>query len=175
MADLALFSWLRFIVGNRLAPFVGTPPHVCAALLRLAAVTKADTVFDAGAGDGRLLLHAWKQHGARGEGFELDEELCARARRSFEDEQAPLRIHCADALSADYAPATIVTAYLSETGNAKLLPFLQEAAGRQRAAGLAAKRVAEPLRLVTFSFPVAGLTPVNTMRVDGIDLYLYKL
>ena len=60
-------------------------------------------------------------------------------------------------------------AYLSETGNSKLLPVLRAAAAKRRLKHL------PPARLVTFSFPVAGLTPVATARVDGIDLYLYSI
>jgi len=80
-----------------------------------------------------------------------------------------LAVHCSDALAADYTQASVVMAYLSETGNSKLLPVLRAAAGCRRSASL------PPARLVTFSFPVAGLKPTATVRVDGIDLYLYTV
>lgn len=77
---LWLGSWLRFILGNRLAPFVPTPLHVQQRMLSLAAVKSTDTVYDAGAGDGRLLLTAYRLHGARGVGFELDSRLAGQVR-----------------------------------------------------------------------------------------------
>ncbi len=59
--------------------------------------------------------------------------------------------------------------YLSERGNGEMLPLLLAAAAKR------AKRGAAPARAVTFTFPVPGLQPADSTRVDGIDLFLFHL
>jgi hypothetical protein len=54
--QLRLGLWLRYWAGLRLAPHVGTPPHVAARMLQLAAVAPDDRVVDLGCGDARLLI-----------------------------------------------------------------------------------------------------------------------
>lgn len=56
MQALWLGTWARFLLGSRLAPFVPTPRHVARCMLDLARVGPADTVYDLGCGDGRLLI-----------------------------------------------------------------------------------------------------------------------
>src|SRR5689334_25085562 len=46
--------------------FVPTPADVVNAMLRLANVTAADTVYDLGSGDGRIVITAAKMYGAHG-------------------------------------------------------------------------------------------------------------
>ena len=56
MEGLWLGTWARFLVGNRLAPYVPTPKHVGSEMLKLARVGPKDYVVDLGCGDGRLLI-----------------------------------------------------------------------------------------------------------------------
>lgn len=44
MESLWLGSWLRFVTGNRLAPFVPMPPHVVTALLRTSKLSPGEEV-----------------------------------------------------------------------------------------------------------------------------------
>ena len=80
-------------------------------MLTLAQVSKRDVVFDVGAGDGRMLLSAWRLYGARGVGYELDESLAASARESFAKAGVAedcLKVYCSDALvwpRVAFAPA----------------------------------------------------------------------
>src|SRR5439155_24958722 len=62
------------------AIFVPTPHDVVAKMLELAAVKPADTVFDLGSGDGRIVIAAAKTHGAKAIGVELDQELIRQSR-----------------------------------------------------------------------------------------------
>src|SRR4029453_9389039 len=57
----------------RVAPYAVTPDHVVTEMLRLARVGPADFVVDLGSGDGRLVIAAVKEFGARG-GFGVDIE-----------------------------------------------------------------------------------------------------
>jgi len=72
-------SLLVLLVGLQVAPvlaqekklrepdviFVPTPQNVVSAMLKLANVQKGDIVYDLGCGDGRLVVTAVKEYGAR--------------------------------------------------------------------------------------------------------------
>src|SRR5512141_1341151 len=49
-------------------PYVTTPQHVVDAMLELARVRSSDFVLDLGSGDGRIVIAAARQKGARGLG-----------------------------------------------------------------------------------------------------------
>src|SRR5436305_14246572 len=54
-------------------PYVPTPQPVVEAMLKLAEVKSGDVVYDLGCGDGRIVITAVKQFGARrGVGIDLD-------------------------------------------------------------------------------------------------------
>ena len=59
--------------------FVPTPADVVNAMLRLANVTAADTVYDLGSGDGRIVITAAKMYGAHGVGIDIDPERTREA------------------------------------------------------------------------------------------------
>jgi hypothetical protein len=171
MESLWLGSWLRFILGTRLGPYVPTPHHVVTRMLSLASVHSSDCVHDVGCGDGRLLLAAAQRHGARGVGYELDAALAAAATDAVAAAglAASIDVRKQDARSACFDGADVITMYLSEGGNLTMLPLLRAAAAKRAARG------APPARCVTFTFPIAGVTPAATARVDGIDLFLYTI
>ena len=62
--------------------FVATPPEVVDAMLTAARVTSADIVYDLGSGDGRIVIAAAKQYGARGVGIEINPQLVAESNAS---------------------------------------------------------------------------------------------
>src|SRR5262245_13436924 len=62
--------------------YVPTPHDVVAKMLELAKVTKNDVVYDLGCGDGRIVVAAAKQFGARGIGFDINPE---RVKESLEN------------------------------------------------------------------------------------------
>src|SRR5688572_23985598 len=55
--------------------FVASPEAVSLEMLKVAAVTSKDIVFDLGSGDGRVVIAAARDFGARGIGVEIDPEL----------------------------------------------------------------------------------------------------
>lgn len=63
-------------------PYVQTPQNVVDTMLEIAKVGPADYVVDLGSGDGRMVITAAKQHGARGFGVDLDRRLVALANRN---------------------------------------------------------------------------------------------
>ena len=63
-------------------PYVQTPDDVAIQMLRLADVRAEDTVWDLGSGDGRIVLLAARQFGARGVGVEIEPRLVTESRDS---------------------------------------------------------------------------------------------
>ncbi len=108
------------------AAFVPTPQDVVERMLELAGVTRDDVVYDLGSGDGRIVITAAKNHGCRAVGYEivplLVEESRLKARQAGLAEL--VTIEEKDLYTADLTNATVVTLYLSEGNNAKLLPQL---------------------------------------------------
>ena len=63
-------------------PYVWTPHEVVAEMLRLAVVGPGDVVYDLGSGDGRVVIAAARDFGARGVGVEIDPRLVAESTES---------------------------------------------------------------------------------------------
>jgi len=110
-------------------PYVSTPDAVVAEMLRLAVVHPGDMVYDLGCGDGRIVIAAAKDFGARGVGIDIDpariEEANAAARRAGVSER--VRFAVQDLFQTDFSEASVVALYLYPELNAKLLPkFLAE-------------------------------------------------
>src|SRR5207237_8539932 len=62
--------------------FVATPPEVVDAMLTAARVTSADTVYDLGSGDGRIVIAAAQKYGARGVGSEINTRVVGQSNAS---------------------------------------------------------------------------------------------
>ncbi|HET9855582.1 MAG TPA: methyltransferase domain-containing protein [Methylomirabilota bacterium] len=119
-------------VGEPAAPvkldviFVATDLTIVNAMLSLASVTRDDVVYDLGCGDGRIVIAAAKEFGARGVGVDLDpqriREAQANAVRAGVADRATFRVQ--DIFDTDIQPATVVTLFLSPELNARLRPKL---------------------------------------------------
>lgn len=112
-----------------LAPpaFVPTPHDVVKRMLEEAAVTWKDVVVDLGSGDGRILIAAVRDHRCLAVGYETDRGLMDRSREAAAQAGVAERvwIHGADLFRADLSPASVITLYLGEENNARLLPRLR--------------------------------------------------
>lgn len=109
-----------------LAPYVPTPQDVVERMLAIANVGKNDVVVDLGSGDGRLVITAAKQFGARGIGIDIDPARIAegRANAKVAGVESLVAFRQEDALQADLSQATVVTLYLLSSSNVKLRPRL---------------------------------------------------
>lgn len=109
------------------APYVATPPEVVAAMLRGVDVRSTDVVYDLGSGDGRIVIAAARDFGARAVGIDIDYYLVNKstetARRAGLADR--VRFEVQDIFVADFREATVVTLYLSPEFNQKLRPKLQ--------------------------------------------------
>ena len=113
--------------GETDVPFVVTPDNVTHEMLKLADVKPSDYVIDLGSGDGRIVIVAAKQFGARGLGVEIVPELVAKsqdtARKAGVADRAEFRVQ--DLFATDLSKATVVTMYLLPEVNLQLKPRLQ--------------------------------------------------
>ena len=95
-------------------PYVPSPSSVVSDMLRLAAVGPKDFVVDLGSGDGRIVLTAAKEFGARGFGVDIDPKLVKEANESAKlqgiADRASFTIQ--DLFKTDISKATVVTMYL---------------------------------------------------------------
>lgn len=110
-------------------PFVPTPEQAVEAMLKLADVKKTDVVYDLGCGDGRIVIAAAKNFGARGVGIDIDPERIreARANANTAGVNNVVRFEENDLFEADIREATVVTIFLLPKINLKLRPkLLQE-------------------------------------------------
>jgi SAM-dependent methyltransferase len=106
--------------------FVATDLEIVNAMLTLAGVTRDDVVYDLGCGDGRIVIAAAKEFGARGVGVDLDpqriREAQANAVRAGVADRVAFRVQ--DVFDTEIQPATVVTLFLSPELNARLRPKL---------------------------------------------------
>jgi SAM-dependent methyltransferase len=104
--------------------YVTTPQSVVRQMLRLAEIKPHDVVYDLGSGDGRVVITAAAEHGARGVGIEIDPKLVARARENARLAGVADRVEFreADLFQSDFSEATVVTLYLLPKLNLELRP-----------------------------------------------------
>ena len=95
-------------------PYVPSTQGNVDEMLRLAAVQPEDVVYDLGSGDGRVVISAARDWGARGVGVELDPKLVVQSRELAQREGVAERVAFreGDVLKAPIADATVVTLYL---------------------------------------------------------------
>jgi len=163
---LALTATACVRVPGQQVPDVRTPLVVVNEMLKLANVTASDVVYDLGSGDGRILIAAARDRGARGVGLEIDPALVAqsteRARRLGLADRLSFRQQ--DLLEADLSPATVVTLYLSPDLNRRLRPKLLS-------------ELRPGARIVSHSFDMGDWAPSRTLQVSSNEgshtLYLW--
>ena len=125
-------------------------------MLRETRVGPQDVVYDLGSGDGRIVIAAARDFGARAVGVELDAKLVQDSR------DAAFRAGVADRTTfiwkdifdVDLSPATVVTIYLFPEVNARLVPKL--------------KRELRPgARIVSHQFPLGEWTPDRWLQLES--------
>jgi len=146
-------------------PYVPTPQEVVDKMLDLAKVGKNDTLFDLGCGDGRIVVTAAKERGARGTGIDIDPTRIAEAKENAKkagvSDRAQFRV--GDLFKTDFSSATVVTLYLLPTINAKLRPQLW-------------KQLKVGTRVVSHAFDMGSEWPAEkTVEVDGRTIYYWTI
>lgn len=164
----AVWSQAPGIQPNRLAPYVPSPAPVVNLMLSLAGVSDKDNVYDLGSGDGRIVIMAAQQFGAKAVGVEIDEDLVAKTRDRIKELNLEDRIQIVqqDLMDVDLSPASVVTLYLLWTSNKKIRPNLEAS-------------LKEGTRVVSHDFRIEGWKPVQTEKIRGPGrnhtIYLYEV
>lgn len=96
-------------------------------MLTLAQLKAGEVFFDLGAGDGRTVIMAAKEFGARAVGVELREDLAKRALSTVYEEglQDRVTIVNGDMFNVDLTSADVVFLYLTTSANEKIKPKLE--------------------------------------------------
>src|SRR5437660_6249352 len=107
-------------------PYVPTTEEAVKAMLKLADVKKSDTVYDLGCGDGRIVIAAAKNYGARGVGIDINPVRIAEAKANAKKAGVEnlVRFEENDLFQAEFKDATVVTLFLLSSVNMKLRPKL---------------------------------------------------
>ena len=108
-------------------PYVSTPSSVVEAMLRLAQVRREDMVYDLGCGDGRIVIGAARDYGARGVGIDIDPRRIDQANASARQAGVSARVRFAvqDLFQTDFSEASVLALYLYPELNARLLPKIR--------------------------------------------------
>jgi ubiquinone/menaquinone biosynthesis C-methylase UbiE len=144
--------------------FVPTPGEVVDTMLRMAAVTKQDTVYDLGCGDGRIVITAAQRYGARGVGIDIDPDRVSEATENVKKAKVSdrVRIIRGDLFEADISAATVVTLYLLTDLNLKVRPKLL-------------RELKPGTRVVSHAFAMGDWSPERTAEVAGTTVYLWRI
>jgi SAM-dependent methyltransferase len=143
-------------------PYVPTRQETVDEMLRMARVGADDVVYDLGCGDGRIVISAARDHGARGVGIDIDPERISEANENAVKAGVTDRVRFieGDLFEADFSEATAVTLYLLPAVNLKLRPQL-----------LAQLRPGTPV--VSHDFSMAEWEPDAEKQVGLDHLYLW--
>ncbi len=103
-----------------------SPPEVVQVMLRLAGVNANDVVYDLGCGDGRIVIAAAVQFGARGVCVDIDPARIAESRENARKAgvEHKIRFVNEDLFTTRIADATVVMLFLWPDVNLKLRPRL---------------------------------------------------
>jgi SAM-dependent methyltransferase len=139
-------------------PYVPTTEEAVKAMLKLADVKKTDTVYDLGCGDGRIVIAAAKEYGARGVGIDINPERIQEAEENAKKAgvEKLVRFEESDLFDADIHEASVVTLFLLSRVNLKLRPKLL-------------RELKPGTRIVSNTFDMGDWKPDKELTLDGDD------
>jgi predicted RNA methylase len=146
------------------APWVPTPMSMVHKMLKMAEVGPDDIVYDLGCGDGRIIVTAARRYGARAVGFEIDplRYLWCQLLITVLRLRGRVKIVFGDFFSQDLSAADVVTCYLLQGTNKKLLGKLKE-------------QLKPGSRVVSYYFTFPGLQLVRQNEEDKLYMYILGL
>jgi cyclopropane fatty-acyl-phospholipid synthase-like methyltransferase len=146
-------------------PYVPTSHTIVDAMLKLAEVSKTDVVYDLGCGDGRIVIAAAKQYGARGVGVDIDPARIAEARANAKAAgvEALVTFRVEDLFVTDVKDATVVALYLLPSINRRLIPKLRS-------------DLKPGARVVSNSFDMGDEWPADKrVPIENTAIFLWKI
>jgi len=140
-------------------------------MLNLAQLKPREVFFDLGAGDGRAVIMAAKDFGARAVGVELREDLVKKALSTVYENSLQDRVTIVngDMFNVDLTSADVIFLYLTTSANEKVKPKLET-------------ELKSGVRVVSHDYEIVGWKPVKvenfcenpTLGYPSHTIYLYK-
>ena len=142
--------------------FVTTPHTVVNRMLQLASVAREDVVHDLGSGDGRIVIAAARNFGARGVGVEIDPNLIRESEENARSAGVGDRVQFVhkDLFQVDLREATVVTLFLLPGLNQMLAPRFM-------------KELRPGTRIVSHMFDMGEWQPDKTIKVESSTVYYW--
>ena len=143
-------------------PYEPTSYGIAAEMLKMADVTSRDLIYDLGCGDGRIVIMAAKERGAKGVGVDIDPD---RIRESEENARRAgvtqlVRFFEQNLFETKISDATVVMLYLWPEVNLKLRPRLL-------------KELKPGTRIVSHSHTMGEWEDDATREVEGHTLHFF--
>jgi len=156
--------------GNQkiLAQYFPTPELVVDKMLQMASVKPAETIYDLGSGDGRIVIAAARKYKAKAIGVELDESLYRQSVERIKTLglQSTASIILGDLLEQDYSSADVLTIYLLPVAVERVTPIFE-------------KQLKKGARVVAHDFKFQKWTAAKSLDVEDAEgrthqLFLYN-
>jgi predicted RNA methylase len=154
-----------------IAPYVPSPPQVVRHMLILAELKPGEVFFDLGAGDGRTVIMAAKDFGARAVGVELREDLAKKAAGNVHENGLTDRVTIVNGsmFNVNLTSADVIFLYLTTSANEKIKPKLEAELRRG-------------VRVVSHDYEIVGWRPAKVenfcenqqLGYPSHTIYLYK-
>ena len=143
------------------APWAPISMDVARKMLKVAKVTEADTVIDMGSGDGRIVMLAAEEFGAKGIGIEVDPMRVLWSRIAIRRRKLKKRVKIVwgNFFKTNIAEATVVTVYQGTDINKRLKEKLKS-------------DLAPGTRVISYSFAFDGWPWAERIRKPNIYLYV---
>jgi len=113
-------------------------------------------VYDLGSGDGRIVISAARDYGATGIGVEIDPKYIDMARLNAAANNVTDKVTFiqADLFEIEFTDATVITLYLSDQLNLRLLPKLLD-------------DLKPGTRIVSHEFALGDWEPEQSLNING--------
>jgi predicted RNA methylase len=140
-------------------------------MLNVADLKAGETFYDLGSGDGRTVVMAAQEFGARAVGIELREDLAKKALAAVQELgiQGKVTIVREDMFNVNVSPADVVFLYLTTSANDKVKPKLE-------------RELKSGTRVVSHDYEILGWKPARTesfcenprLGYPSHTIYIYK-
>jgi SAM-dependent methyltransferase len=143
------------------APWLPTPKKRVRSMLEFAGVNQDDRVYDLGSGDGRIIVMAAKEFGAKSIGIEVDPVRILWSRLSIKRNRLGNRVRVirGNFFNINLENATVVTLYQGYKINKKIRDKLSV-------------ELRPGTRVVSYRFILDGWTPEKTNEETSVYLYI---
>jgi predicted RNA methylase len=145
------------------APWWRTSDETIRKAFKLARLTSKDTVYDLGSGDGRSLIIATKEFGARAVGIEIDplRYYISVLMIHINKVQDKVRVHRKNFFDVDISKADVIFVYLVPKALERLRPKFE-------------KELKKTARIVCINYEI-NLPKIKSVKTEDKKTTLYKI